>query len=484
MTANKDMEKAQLLKPSTNPSNTQKSLASQCASFFALYIVFDIASYFVMIAMYPFLDTIALFKDSSFIIAIALYGSLILILLALLGVAVGEKNGKNWSRPILISLPVVILGWLTWFVGFQNTRDINVPFGDFFSPWVFYSLYFIWIMPVFDLLKDYLDQDRIVTLAAFIPLLPGLLGAIGMRLAGPAIPAGRKKKLIGGALLVPGLLLVALPISGGIPIGARFTPATYPKVDGATAALPLGKVLAGELLGWSKRRADRAVRFNTTHEAYLNLIHKRADLIFVAGPSDAELREAKANRVSLKLTPLGKDAFVFLTHRDASVANLSIEQIRGIYTGKITNWKEVGGEDEPIAAYQRDENSGSQTFMEKKVMQGLPLADPPLEHRIDGMGGLVDAVADYKNARNAIGYSFYYYANQMHQRNNVKFLAVAGVDCNKTNIINDRYPFTAILYAVTREGEPAGSPADRLLQLLLGAEGRRLIEKGGFVPLH
>ncbi len=444
----------------------------------------DIASGCFLGLMGSRLEAIALFKDSSFIIAIALYGSLILILLALLGVAVGERNRKSWSRPVLIFLPVVILGWLAWFAGFQNTRDINVPFGDFFSPWVFYSLYFIWIMPVFDLLKDYLDQERLVTLAAFIPLLPGLLGAIGMRLAGPAISAGRKKKLIGGALLVPGLLLVVLLIFGGIPIGARFTPATYPKVDGATAALPLGKVLAGELLGWSRRRVDREVRFNTTHEAYLNLIHKRADLIFVAGPSDSELREAEANRVSLKLTPLGKDAFVFLTHRDATVANLSIEQIRGVYAGKITNWKEVGGEDEPIVAYQRDENSGSQTFMEKHVMRGLPLADPPLEHRIGGMGGLVDAVAGYKNAKNAIGYSFYYYANEMHRRSKIRFLAIEGIECNKPNIINDRYPFTAILYAVTREGEPAGSPANRLLRFLLGAEGRRLIETGGFVPLH
>lgn len=163
---------------------------------------------------------------------------------------------------------------------------------------------------------------------------------------------------------------------------------------------------------------------------------------------------------------------------------MTVAQIRDIYAGKVTNWQEVGGEDAAITAFQRDKNSGSQTFMESKVMQGLSMAAAPTGKKITGMGNLIDSIAEYDNAENAIGYSFYYYANEMHKRENVKFLSVEGVPCNKETIRSGKYPFTAILYAVTREDEPADSPAIRLLNWILSEEGSRAVEQGGFIPIN
>ncbi|WP_279401693.1 substrate-binding domain-containing protein [Piscibacillus salipiscarius] len=72
-------------------------------------------------------------------------------------------------------------------------------------------------------------------------------------------------------------------------------------------------------------------------------------------------REDKA----LNMTPIGREAFVFFVHADNPVDSLKVEEIQGIYSGNITNWKEVGGEDVEIRAFQRPEGSGSQTMLKR-----------------------------------------------------------------------------------------------------------------------
>ncbi|WP_269689150.1 PstS family phosphate ABC transporter substrate-binding protein, partial [Klebsiella pneumoniae] len=77
------------------------------------------------------------------------------------------------------------------------------------------------------------------------------------------------------------------------------------------------------------------------------------------------------------VVPVVAEAFVFLTHASNPVDNLTMKQIQDIYTGKITNWNQVGGEDLEIIAYQRPVNSGSQTGFLELVMKGLtPMVAP------------------------------------------------------------------------------------------------------------
>ena len=259
-----------------------------------------------------------------------------------------------------------------------------------------------------------------------------------------------------------------------------FNQNTYPRIDGATASIPLGQTIATELLG--KVDAQRFVRFSTTHNAYVNLIEKNADVIFVAEPSDEELALAEANGVSLKLTPIGKDAFVFIVNKQNSIDNLTLEQIRDIYSGKITNWSDVGGRDIPIIAYQREKNSGSQTLMENVVMRGLTMMDAPTDRRPGGMGGMMDVVADYQNAENSLGYTVYYYASEMNKKESIKFLSVNGVPCNKDIIRDNSYMFAGSLYAVTRENDEPDS-VKKLIEYLLTDKGQKLVERGGFVSI-
>ena len=107
-------------------------------------------------------------------------------------------------------------------------------------------------------------------------------------------------------------------------------------------------------------------------------------MIFAAAPSEAQIEAARNAGMEFHLTPIGREAFVFFVNSKNPVEDLTVEQIRGIYTGEITNWKEVGGKNQSIRPFQRAENSGSQSAL-LRLMEGLPLMEPETEDRIAGM---------------------------------------------------------------------------------------------------
>ncbi len=262
-----------------------------------------------------------------------------------------------------------------------------------------------------------------------------------------------------------------------------FTKDTYPRVDGSTATIPLSENLAANLLSMSPEEAKNFIKHNTTHNAYENLIDGKADIIFVTEPSEEELSMSDSKGIELEAVPVVKEAFVFLVNKDNPVTDISAEDIRAAYQGKINNWKELGGPDKEIIAYQRPANSGSQTLMQNQVMKGLQMADAPSELKPGAMSGLVDIIASYDNSDKAIGYSVYYYANSMYSRDTVKLINVDGVEPNNENIKSGKYPFTSAYYAVIRKAEPENSNARKLLSFILSEEGQQLAENSGYVPL-
>gem|GEM_PF-3637521 len=419
--------------------------------------------------------------DISLWIGHLVYLSIILLLFFFSGRWLSKRVVKKWPMQAIAASSVSIAAALIWLLTFLSTAGATSDLGSI--TWLPFELFVYWAKPIFESLRYYVtDSITVKYVGLLVTLIPGFAIMKGMSSVSD-VSGNNVKNLRKVFLLLPCFLILCFMINQAIPRSNLFTLTTYPKVDGATAATPFGEILVNRLTGVSKHRAASFTHFNTTHEAYVNLITKKADIIFVAGPSDEEEKLAAEHGVSLQLTPIGKDAFVFLVHQDNPVHQLSVAQVQEIYMGKITNWSEVGGENHPIVAFQREENSGSQTFMVKKVMKDLPLAEPPTVKKAGGMGGLIDAVADYQNADNAIGYSFFYYANEMHQREEVKFLAINGVEPSKDSIIKDTYPFTAVLYAVTRKGEPADSPANRLLAWIQSEQGAKAIEDGGYIPI-
>ncbi len=262
-----------------------------------------------------------------------------------------------------------------------------------------------------------------------------------------------------------------------------FTLENYIRVDGSTVTIPLSEAIAAALTGETIETVRPYILHNKTHSAYVNLIDEKTDLIFVTSPSEEELEYAESKNIELEVIPIVSEAFVFLTHRDNPVEGLSLEEIQKIYAGEITNWSEVGGEDVPIIAYQRPVNSGSQTGFLELVMKDVAPVDPPLEQVQAGMGELIDAVATYANAPDAIGYSYYYFVVDMWGNENVKLLKVDDVYPDQETISSGNYPIRTSYYAVFRKSESEDSDVRKVVQWILTEEGQQLAEEAGYVKI-
>lgn len=261
----------------------------------------------------------------------------------------------------------------------------------------------------------------------------------------------------------------------------NFTPETYPRVDGSTATIPLSESFAASLMGIPLEEARQLILHNTTHNAYVNLIEGNADLIFVTSPSIDELALAREKGIELEVIPVVSEGFVFLVSEDNPVDALTLEDVVGIYSGQITNWSEVRGDNVKIRAYQRPTNSGSQTGMLDLVMKGVPMIDPPTEQVTALMGELIDAVATYDNEPDAIGYSYYYYVTDMWGQKATKLLKIDGVYPDEETIRSGRYPLNTAYYAVIRGNEPEGSDVRKTIEWILSEEGQTVAEEAGYV---
>ena len=261
-----------------------------------------------------------------------------------------------------------------------------------------------------------------------------------------------------------------------------FTMENYPKIDGSTATLPLAQAYKSAFTGTDIENVD--VTHSKTHNAYVNLINKKSDLILVTYPSEEEQQLAKDAGVELEIIPVVKEAFVFFVNKENSVDNLTLNQIQDIYSGKVTNWKKVGGTDAQILAYQRPQNSGSQSGMLSLVMQGIKMKEPENTNLMIGsMSGLIDGIASYSNSKNSIGYSVYLYAKEQYVKDNVKFLAINGLKPTDETIANRSYPLTKVVYAVYRKDEAQNSNVRKLVNWLKTEEGKKAVSAGGYVPL-
>ena len=261
----------------------------------------------------------------------------------------------------------------------------------------------------------------------------------------------------------------------------------FPKVDGAFAMLPMVGEMTKTILSYTDEEAQKYIDDNTqgkTAKVYGSLINGEKDVIFVSEPSDDILRQAEEAGVEFEMVGIGYDGFVFLVNNENPVDNLTLDQIRSIYAGDITNWRELGGENFDIYPYQREENSGSQNLMEKMVMQGTKFAPTKSGRVVSSMEGLVDAISEGNTSRYSLGYSIYLYAKEQYVKDYVKFLKINGVEANDENIANKSYPLTKVVYAVMRSDEPEGSPARRLVDWLLTDAGQEVVKAGGYVSLY
>ena len=262
----------------------------------------------------------------------------------------------------------------------------------------------------------------------------------------------------------------------------------FPITDGSTACIPLIAQIMADTTGLDLETARSAVTTNTTAQAWRNLglygnnYGDSVKLIIAYEAPESVKEEMAAEGGPLDQKAIGRDALVFIVNEENPVQSLSQQQLRDIYAGKITNWKDVGGADLPIVAFQRREDSGSQTLFQKLLIQGGELMDAPTELAPTEMGGLVDSIAEYNNTANAIGFSVYYYIDQMYSQPGLRLLSVDGVMPSNDTLADGSYPLCNDFYAVIRPDAAADSPERQLYDWLDTEAGQACIKKAGYVP--
>jgi phosphate transport system substrate-binding protein len=227
------------------------------------------------------------------------------------------------------------------------------------------------------------------------------------------------------------------------------------------------------------------VQCNTTPIAYQRLINGETDMIFCYAPSQAQIDAAAAKGKRFNMTPIAKDAFVFIVNDKNMLNNITVQQIRDIYSGRVTNWKDITGINQPIIAYQRTENSGSQSTLQS-IMGEDSLIQPIMGSEYIPLGGMSEMVreivSDYYNYNAAIGYTFLFYLNKMAGSTGTKVLSIDGVAPNSQNVQNGTYPFSQTVYAVTTGNESENTR--RFIEWILSAQGQELVKITGYTPVR
>lgn len=271
-------------------------------------------------------------------------------------------------------------------------------------------------------------------------------------------------------------------------------------IDGATALYPVYAAFvqavypAGEYsrydIDYTTGEVLSRVRCSGTTDAYNDLISGEADVIFVAEPSVQQLYAAENAGMQLHLTPIGREAFVFFVNSRNPVAGLTLQQVQDIYAGEITNWREVGGRNQAIRAFQRDEGSGSQTALQKVMRMAGKAPMAPEKEEIVGAMDTIIRVTSYKNYSNAIGFTFRFYANEMVANDQIHLLSLNGIAPTRETIRDGSYPIASCFYAVTASpiGEPAPQETNAALAAFLdwcqGPQGQWLVEEVGYVGVE
>lgn len=261
-----------------------------------------------------------------------------------------------------------------------------------------------------------------------------------------------------------------LPVLDGkdslFPLCAAMVNATYPQEAfsnlGSSTSTYLGPMGYYKYLSWE----EVDIRFDTAPKYEFEDVYYSED-------SDVPMQ--------FERILLGGQGLVFFTHAANPVEGLTRDQLRGIYSGTITNWAEVGGADTPILPYQHEDYNDAQAAL-RRFMGAVPLAQAPIETRryLSGDGG--EYLADYRNSPGAIGFTFSAYADQLREKYHIKLLAVDGVYPDGVAIGQGRYPLTDSFYMVLRQEERT-EEMDRFIAWALGEEGQELVARAGYAPV-
>ena len=270
----------------------------------------------------------------------------------------------------------------------------------------------------------------------------------------------RKNHILGGFALV---ILLLTAVFGAGCISTEDTETI--SIAGSTTVLPVAQAAAEEYMN-QHSNADIQVSGGGSGVGATSVIGGTSDI----GMLSRDLKASEKDGNNLKEFIVGKDGIALVGHPSNTVSDLSLEQVKAIYQGEITNWKEVGGADLKIVLIGRDSSSGTREFFTEFVLDKEDAAKDMQE--LNSNGAVAQAVSITPGA---IGYVSLEYVDD-----SLKAFSIGGVAPTVENVISGVYEINRPLLMVTN-GEPEGLAAD-YLAFILSEEGQQILKDSGFIP--
>lgn len=185
-------------------------------------------------------------------------------------------------------------------------------------------------------------------------------------------------------------------------------------------------------------------------------------------------RKLKDSESGLTATTVALDGIAIIVNKDSKVEDLTVEQIASIFTGEVTNWKDVGGDDLEISCIGRESGSGTRDGFESvtKTSDKCKLAQ-----ELTSTGAVISAV---QNNKNAIGYAS---LSAVDGQSGVKAVKVAGVECSEATVLDGSYAIQRPFVLVTKDGVKLSDAAQKFFDYATSSAASDLIRKAGAVPV-
>ena len=255
-----------------------------------------------------------------------------------------------------------------------------------------------------------------------------------------------------------------------------------PTLNGMEAARPLyaAALQAVACLDEDGRLLPEEIRSRRVEQARLSSrmdTPDAVDIFFGPPPSKYQLDKLRSRGLTPDVRLVAHEALIFFVQKDNPVKSLSREQLRRIYTGEITNWKEVGGRNERILPFQHEKWEENQRLLEWFILRGEAAA-PPLRERCST--GPSRAVARYRKRSGALGFGLRWCLDRWFPDGGIRPLAVDGVPPTDATLRDGSYPLRLPLCMISCR--PLSAEGRAFRDWLRGPEGRDLIRRAGYLP--
>ena len=268
------------------------------------------------------------------------------------------------------------------------------------------------------------------------------------------------------------LTIISMGIFAGCEKGRKLI-----QIKGSDTMLNLGQKIAEEAMK-SNKGMKIAVTGGGSGTGIAAIINKTVDIAQSSRDiKEKEIEQAKAGGTEIKEYIVAYDGITVIVNKENPVKNLTTDQLRSIYIGEITNWKEVGGEDLPIVVTSRDSSSGTHLFFKEHILRKGNEKGPE-EYRKDALflpanQSIVDEVTKNKAAIGYIGMG--YMTEAVHG------VSINGIEPTVENVANKSYSISrGLIWALN--GEPQGD-LKIFLDFMLSEKGQEIVKKEGFVPV-